>query len=97
MLVEQGKHDEAIALLDPAQAGAFAALFHDIRGDAYAAKGDAASAKREFEAALAAGDEALGVDRAFIELKRDATPLAVAAAPSAPAAPEAPAAGASGQ
>jgi len=54
VLVEQGKHDEAIALLDPAQAGAFAALFHDIRGDAYAAKGDAASAKREFEAALAA-------------------------------------------
>jgi predicted negative regulator of RcsB-dependent stress response len=100
VLVEQGKHDEAIALLDPAQAGAFAALFHDIRGDAYAAKGDAASAKREFEAALAAGDEALGVDRAFIELKRDATPLAVAAAPTAPAAPatpEAPAAEASGQ
>jgi predicted negative regulator of RcsB-dependent stress response len=100
VLVEQGKHDEAIALLDPAQAGAFAALFHDIRGDAYAAKGDAASAKREFEAALAAGDEALGVDRAFIELKRDATPLAVAAAPAAPAAPapsEAPAVEASGQ
>ena len=85
VLVEQGKHDEAIALLDPAQAGAFAALFHDIRGDAYAAKGDAASARREFEAALAAGDEALGVDRAFIELKRDATPLAVAAAPAAEA------------
>ncbi len=100
VLVEQGKHDEAIALLDPAQAGAFAALFHDIRGDAYAAKGDAVSAKREFEAALAAGDEAVGVDRAFIELKRDATPLAVAAAPAAPAAPvesDAPAAEASGQ
>ena len=74
--------------------------FHDIRGDAYAAKGDSASAKREFEAALAAGDEAVGVDRAFIELKRDATPLAVAAAPAAPAAPAssaAPAAEASGQ
>jgi predicted negative regulator of RcsB-dependent stress response len=100
VLVEQGKHDEAIALLDPAQAGAFAALFHDIRGDAYAAKGDAVSAKREFEAALAAGDETLGVDRAYIELKRDATPLAVAAAPAAPAAPaesDAPAAEASGQ
>jgi len=100
VLVEQGKHDEAIALLDPAQAGAFAALFHDIRGDAYAAKGDAVSAKREFEAALAAGDEAVGVDRVFIELKRDATPLAVAAAPAAPAAPvesDSPAAEASGQ
>ena len=97
VLVEQGKHDEAIALLDPAQAGAFAALFHDIRGDAYAAKGDAVSAKREFEAALAAGDEAVGVDRVFIELKRDATPLAVAAAPAAPVESDAPAAEASGQ
>ena len=100
VLVEQGKHDEAIALLDPAQAGAFGALFHDIRGDAYAAKGDAAAARREFEAALAAGDEALGVDRTFIELKRDAMPLAVAAAPGAPEAPiaaEAPAAEAGGQ
>lgn len=100
VLVEQGKHDEAIALLDPAQAGAFAPLFHDIRGDAFAAKGDAAAARREFEAALAAGDEALGVDRAFIELKRDATPVAVAAAPGAPEAPvaaETPAAEAGGQ
>jgi predicted negative regulator of RcsB-dependent stress response len=106
VLVEQGKHDEAIALLDPAQAGAFAALFHDIRGDAFAAKGDTEAAKREFEAALAAGDETLGLDRAFIELKRDATPLAAAVAPAvpvpstAPAAtttPEAPAAGTSGQ
>ena len=97
VLVEQGKHDEAIALLDPAQAGAFAALFHEVRGDAYAAKGDSAAARREFEAALAAGDEGLGVDRAFIELKRDATTLSVAVAPAAPANPESPAAEASDQ
>jgi predicted negative regulator of RcsB-dependent stress response len=106
VLLEQGKHDEAIALLDPAQAGAFAALFHEIRGDAFAAKGDAAAARREFEAALTAGDEALGVDRAFIELKRDATATtitpaapasATSAAPDAEAAPEAPAAEANDQ
>jgi len=103
VLVEQGKHDEAIALLDPAQAGAFAALFHEIRGDALAAKGDAAAARLDFEAALAAGDEALGVDRAFIELKRDATAMVTppaapaSAAPNAEAASEAPAAEANDQ
>jgi predicted negative regulator of RcsB-dependent stress response len=76
VLVEQGKPDEAIALLDPAQAGAFAALFHAIRGDAYVAKGDGGAARREFEAALGAAGDAPGIDRALLELKRDAVPAA---------------------
>ena len=85
--VEQGKDDEALALLDVAQAGAFAGLVHDIRGDALAAKGDAAGARKEYEAALAAAKDEAGVDQAFIELKRDALPQsAVAPAPAAPAA-----------
>jgi predicted negative regulator of RcsB-dependent stress response len=84
VLVEQGKHDEAIALLDPAKAGAFAAHFHDIRGDAYAAKGDAAAARREYGSALTALTDDSGMDRGFIELKRDALPgAAVSAAPAA--------------
>ena len=33
-----------------------------------------AAARKEYEAALAAGEDEAGVDRAFIELKRDATP-----------------------
>ena len=83
VLLEQGKHDEALALLDPAGAGAFAALYREIRGDAYAAKGDAKAAASEYEAALAAGEDA-GIDRAFVELKRDALPSAatVVAAPA---------------
>jgi predicted negative regulator of RcsB-dependent stress response len=80
VLVEQGKYDESLAALDVASAGAFAALYHDIRGDALVGKGDAAAARREYEAALAAGDVESGIDRAFVELKRDALP-----APAQPA------------
>jgi predicted negative regulator of RcsB-dependent stress response len=97
VLIEQGKHDEALASLDASVAGAFAPLVQEVRGDAYAAKGDVAAALREYEAALAAagGDSAL--DRDFVELKRDAQAQAspatatASAPPSAPAAPEAPA------
>jgi predicted negative regulator of RcsB-dependent stress response len=87
ILLEQGKHDEALALLDVTKAGAFAGLVHDIRGDALAAKGDAAGARKEYESALAAAKDEAGVDRAFIELKRDALPQSASApAPAAPAA-----------
>jgi len=85
VLVEQGKHDEALALLDVAQAGAFAALAHEIRGDAYAAQGDAAQARTEYDAAIAASTPGGGIDTAFVELKRDALGQA-AAVPAADAA-----------
>jgi predicted negative regulator of RcsB-dependent stress response len=94
VLIEQGKHDEALASLDASAAGAFAPLVHDVRGDAYAAKGDAAAALKEYEAALAAAGEASALDREFVELKRDAqaqvSPPAASEPASAPAAPEAP-------
>jgi predicted negative regulator of RcsB-dependent stress response len=94
VLVDQGKHDEALALLDPAQAGAFAALAHEIRGDALAAKGDAAGARKEYESALAAAASETSLDRQFVELKRDALPQAAPAAgpTAAPAEAAAPAA-----
>ena len=91
VLVEQGKHDEAIALLDVAQAGAFAALVHEIRGDAFAAKGDAAQARTEYDSAIKASTPESGVDTAYVELKRDAlgqpapAPAADVAAPAAAA------------
>ena len=86
VLAEQGKHDEALALLDVGKAGAFAPVFHEIRGDVLAAKGDAAGARKEYDTALtdAGSAEAAGLDRNFIELKRDALPPAGAAA-AAPA------------
>jgi predicted negative regulator of RcsB-dependent stress response len=94
VLVEQGKHDEALALLDVSQAGAFAALVHEIRGDAFAAKGDAAQARTEYDAAIKASTPQSGIDSVFVELKRDAlvpaTPAPAADAPAA-AQPDAPA------
>ena len=72
VLIEQGKPDEALALLDAAQAGEFAALYHDIRGDALNAKGESAAARDEYELALAAETDTGGLDRAYVELKRDA-------------------------
>lgn len=72
VLIEQGKLDETLALLDASQAGEFAALYHDIRGDALNAKGESAAARGEYELALAEETDMSGLDRAFIELKRDA-------------------------
>jgi predicted negative regulator of RcsB-dependent stress response len=91
VLIEQAKLDEALALLEPSAAGAFAPLVHEIRGDAYAAKGDAAAARGEYDAALKAADEASGLDRNYLELKRDALPVAAvpAKAPEASTAPAA--------
>lgn len=87
VLVEQGKHDEALALLDVSQSGAFAAMVHEIRGDAFAAKGDTAQARTEYDAAIKASTPESGIDGAFVELKRDALAAAMPAqAADAPAA-----------
>lgn len=74
--IEQGKLDEALALLDVASAGSFGPLYHELRGDALAAKGDAKSARQEYETALAGESATSGLDRAFVELKRDQLPAA---------------------
>lgn len=84
VLIEQAKYDDAIALLDPAASGAYAALYHELRGDAYAGKGDPAAARREYDAALATPGEETGLDSEYVELKRDALPQAAAAAGAAP-------------
>lgn len=87
VLGEQGKHDEALALLDVGKAGEFAPLFHEIRGDLFAAKGDATAARKEYDAALAGGGapgEAPALDTQYIELKRDALASTGTAATSAP-------------
>jgi predicted negative regulator of RcsB-dependent stress response len=67
VLIHQGKHDDAIALLNVQKLGAFAAVAREIRGDANVAKGDAAAARAEYAAALAADDAQ--IDRSMLELK----------------------------
>jgi predicted negative regulator of RcsB-dependent stress response len=73
VLIQQGKHDEAIGLLDPNKAGAFAAQVREIRGDAFFAKGDQEAARAEYAAALAPNAEGQSpdaqVDRSLLELK----------------------------
>jgi predicted negative regulator of RcsB-dependent stress response len=49
--IAQGKADSALATLDAAPSGAFAGRFHQVRGDAYYAKGDKPAALREYQAA----------------------------------------------
>jgi len=49
--VSAGKPDDALATLGSSDAGAFAPRFHEVRGDAYFAKGDKTAALREYQAA----------------------------------------------
>jgi predicted negative regulator of RcsB-dependent stress response len=80
VLIDQGKADEAIATLAEAAPGAFAARYHEVRGDALYAKKDFAGAVKEYKAALGASDPR-GVDSALLELKIN--DLGSGAAPSA--------------
>jgi predicted negative regulator of RcsB-dependent stress response len=67
VMIDQGKPDDALNLLsgDP---GAFAARYHDVRGDAYFAKKDPQKAAEEYKAALAGGNGG-GMDVALLTLK----------------------------
>ena len=68
VLTDLGKPDEAIKTLAEDTPGAFAADFHEVRGDAFYAKKDFKSALSEYKAALAGGD-AGGGGTALLELK----------------------------
>ena len=83
--IAQGKPEAALATLGAdAGAGAFAARYHEVRGDAYYAKGDKAAALTEYRSAQTAGD---GTDAALLGLKiadlNNGAPAATAAARSA--------------
>lgn len=80
--IAQGKPDAALATLDAAAPGAFAARYHEVRGDAYYAKGDRPAALKEYRSA--AGNPELG-DAALLDLK--IADLAAAAPPAGAVAP----------
>jgi len=84
--IAQGKPDSALATLGgDAGKGAFTALSHEVRGDAYFAKGDKAQALKEYRSAQQAGG---GGDSQLLSLKitdlAAAVPLAAAAAKNPP-------------
>ena len=90
--IAQGKPDSALATLGAvADPGAFAARYHEVRGDAYYAKGDKAAALGEYRSAQSAGAE--GADTTLLQLKiadlengaPKAAPTAAASAPTAAA------------
>lgn len=67
LMIQDGKHDEAVKLLEPLTAGGFGAQAREIRGDALFAKGDSEGARAEYAAALAETDAQ--IDRQIVELK----------------------------
>lgn len=68
VLTDQGKPDEAIQTLAPPIPPAYAAPYHEVRGDAYLAKKDIPHAVTEYQAALGAADIS-GINAALLELK----------------------------
>jgi len=83
----QSKPDSAVATLgDAGAAGAFAAGYHEVLGDAYYAKGDKAAALTEYRAAQQAGagaeSELLGLKVADLATDQPAAAAAVKPAPA---------------
>jgi predicted negative regulator of RcsB-dependent stress response len=66
-----GQHQQALDVLDLSRAGAFAARFHEIRGDTLASRGEDQAAIEEYRLALQGGVEGV-VDRQAVLLKLDA-------------------------
>lgn len=67
VLLASGKHAEALAALQVAEASAYQPLAHEIRGDVHYAQGKMNEARAAYAAALE-GDSAV-IDRSFLELK----------------------------
>jgi predicted negative regulator of RcsB-dependent stress response len=79
--IAQHQSAAALATLGGAESGAFAARFHETRGDAYYANGDRAAALNEYRAAKAAS---AGGDTSLLDLKvADLASNIPAAAPGA--------------
>jgi predicted negative regulator of RcsB-dependent stress response len=67
ILIDQGKPDDAIKTLAEGTPGSFAGRYHEVHGDALAAKKDIAGATAEYNLALATSDG--GADSALLQLK----------------------------
>jgi predicted negative regulator of RcsB-dependent stress response len=84
VMTDQGKADEAIKILPDPVPAAFAAPYHEARGDAYVAKKDLPHAATEYQAALTFADEGR-IGASLLELKLQ--DIGAAPAPIAKAVP----------
>ncbi len=71
LLSSSDKHDEALKVLSVSGTGAFAPLFHDVRGDVYYAMGKLAEARSEYEQALNGEQAAAVLDLGYVTAKLD--------------------------
>lgn len=80
--VQQQKYDDAIAALeDIDENSAFAGRYHEVRGDAYYAKGQIEDARREYESALGTVQSET-LNRALVQVKLDSLGAAPALEPA---------------
>ena len=82
--IDDGKYDAALAALDAAHPAAFDGMYADLRGDALAAAGRNADARKAYETALAKL-EAKSPYRNYVQLKLDSLPAPAQAAAQASA------------
>ena len=84
--IAQRKPDDALATLGTVEPGAFAAAYHEVRGDAYYAKGDKTAALGEYRSAQAAkaGADARLLDLKIADLGSDVPVITNTATSSAP-------------
>ncbi len=71
LLSSGAKHEEALKVLNVSVTGAFAPLFHDVRGDVYYAMGKLPEARTEYEQALNGEMAAAVLDPAYVTAKLD--------------------------
>lgn len=88
VLAEQQKFDEALAELTAPADSAFAARYHEVRGDVYHAMGKLAESRDEYQKALETGEPGV-IDQALVQAKLD--DLGLGSEPTATDAPAAPA------
>ncbi len=70
VLLAQKKYDDALGLLQQKEQGPYASQYAELRGDAYAAKGEASQARDAYEEALA--DQGISPQRRqLITIKRN--------------------------
>jgi predicted negative regulator of RcsB-dependent stress response len=86
--IAQGKPDAALATLNAADPGAFAARYHEARGDAYYAKGERSAALTEYRAAAAGATGAEASADSLLDLKIADLAAGAAARAPPPAAPQ---------